>query len=184
MNAAKEAAKTATDVDYCIRCGNDAVLLEKYENENRFKCSKCSYQWAISTGTKMEKPRSKKAQKGITVRDMSRKDESKPNLFEKAKTEVSVNTPEEIKELVKVIKEGLKNKKILNFDYDSKKNGKSSRSVEPYKLEVKNNEIILWAYCLSGEGIRVFKLGSIKNISQADFTYEPKWEIVDSIKDE
>jgi len=181
IKAGVDAAKDAKDIDYCIRCGNEAILLEKYENENRFKCSKCSYHWAVAVGTELKgrKKNTGKNKSGILIRDMSKKDKEQKK---KEDTE-TVNTAEEIQEIVKVIREGFAQKKVLTFEYEAQKSGKSTRSVEPYKLEIRNNELILWAYCLTGEGIRVFKLGNIKNILQSDFTYEPKWEIVDSVKD-
>ena len=58
----------------------------------------------------------------------------------------------------------------------------TSRNVEPYKLVRNGNgDVIVYAYCLDKEGIRTFKLHNVSDLVLQDYTFTPRWDIVDQV---
>lgn len=84
-------------------------------------------------------------------------------------------------DVITMIRKAMQEKKLLQFDYPRDKD-LVSRITEPYKLALDGSKnLVLWAYCTEAEGIRIFKLDKIKNMSMQEYTYKPRWEIEDKL---
>lgn len=142
----------------CV-CGREAELKKEYPRKRIYECSFCD---AVSVVPKnsSEVSKSKKEEK------------QKEKDFTK---NVSKN------EKVNVLRKHMTNLEMIDFEYISKNGTKSSRTVEPYKLDVKNGEIYLWAFCSAGEGIRMFKLSGIRKIASSGFNYKPRYPLEDNV---
>ncbi|MBC3796340.1 helix-turn-helix transcriptional regulator [Acetobacterium tundrae] len=76
------------------------------------------------------------------------------------------------KEKFKLIKTGILDKKVLDFDYYSSYGEKSTRLMEPLKLMFKGQSWYLYGYCRLKCDYRIFKITRIRNISMKDETFE------------
>ena len=76
------------------------------------------------------------------------------------------------KEKFKLIKTGILDKKVLDFDYYSSYGEKSTRLMEPLKLMFKGQSWYLYGYCRLKCDYRIFKITRIRNISMKDATFE------------
>lgn len=177
---ATEAAKDSKDTRSCPHCGDITVLIESYTDRDTFKCNKCKSE---NTYTKAHVPSitTKKNEKKLSIiklRDVSKekekpKEEKKPEEEQKPK-------PQETGVIIPMIKKGLKERKLIQFDYFGQGGQKTTRLAEPYKLTLdKNKQPVLYAFCTDGNGIRLFKLCNIFNLTVQDFSFEARWPIED-----
>jgi len=191
-NAGKEAAKGAVDTTHCPNCGNIATLIEKHRDRATYKCTKCN---AINTFTRPptdyeRKQKSKPNQSLIVIRDKSKEGKGatkghkghEEDVSEKDTNEPKKDTKEVPKYTIDTIQKSLAHAKVLNFNYMDRNGKKSARNVEPYKIvRESNGDIILWAYCLDNNGIRRFKINSIRKIKQLSYKFEPRWPLEDKL---
>lgn len=178
----KKEAKDAPGSSTCPHCGAQTNLIEKYPDKEVYKCSECD---ATNTYT-ISPARIKKVKKSpngpnvIMVRDRSKErvKEDKPS----SPTEVEELEESPTVENLNLVRESMLQKKVVEFSYISSKGKKSARRVEPYKLTTdKKGNLVLYAYCLDGEGIRRFTLGSISKLTLSEDEYEPRWNLEDEI---
>jgi len=80
----------------------------------------------------------------------------------------------EIKEKLKKIRHALTNSLVLSFNYISKSNKQSKRSVEPYRLLLKESAWYLEGYCLERNDFRMFKLSRMIKLNITDLIFEKK----------
>ncbi|MBC3888374.1 WYL domain-containing protein [Acetobacterium paludosum] len=76
------------------------------------------------------------------------------------------------KEKFKLIKTGILDKKVLDFNYYSSYGEKSTRLIEPLKLMFKGQSWYLYGYCRLKCDYRIFKITRIRNINMKDETFE------------
>ena len=178
--AGKKAARGETNTYNCPKCGNMSTMTEKYKDRATYKCDACGElaTYTIDPGDVKKLHRTPKSPTGIIVRDKSK---------EKDATLVDTTQIEEIKGDVEgnlnIIRDGMEKRSNLMFEYKGKDGGKTLRDVEPYKLfRNKKGELVLYAYCIAGKGIRIFKLNSIKSIEVSQTEFKPRWVLEDKIK--
>jgi predicted DNA-binding transcriptional regulator YafY len=80
----------------------------------------------------------------------------------------------DLKEYLKKIHQALNESKLLHFNYLNSKGEKSLRSVEPLTLIFKGYTWYLFAFCLSKNDYRFFKLTRIKNLKKLDQKFDRK----------
>lgn len=66
------------------------------------------------------------------------------------------------------LKHAILQQSIVTFAYYNSEGGKSFRSVEPMQLYFKSNSWYLKAYCLTKQGLRLYKLSRIKTLVISD----------------
>ncbi|AIY84551.1 deoR-like helix-turn-helix domain protein [Clostridium baratii str. Sullivan] len=72
------------------------------------------------------------------------------------------------KEKISLIDEALSTKRKLSFDYNNLNGEHSSRIVEPIKLIFKNYNWYLYAYCISKDANRIFKVRRMSSLELND----------------
>lgn len=178
---AQQSASGLEDEIFCPNCGYEAKLIEIYKDRKVYKCTKCM---EISTYTILpDKPNKTNKHKGkqkeipgIIIRDRSKEKE-------KDKKEHTKEDSDPPTTMLQEIERGMESTQILSFEYVTKDGKKSMRRVEPYKItKDASGNIILYAFCLEGGGIRVFKLNGMKNIKSMEYTFKPRWPIENEIK--
>lgn len=65
------------------------------------------------------------------------------------------------------------NTKLIQLSYLDAKKNKTKRFVEPYKLTPDD----FWAFDVSKDSIRRFKVKNIKGVALTNKKYEPRWNI-------
>jgi predicted DNA-binding transcriptional regulator YafY len=198
----KELAKKELKTRKCPSCRREADAVEVKDDRIVYKCSNCG---AVNTHTMSgaeykEKPKDKKHKRSAFIlrdrseemkepSDKSDRMEGPPKSAkdgdEKEKTE---ETPKDVEEkppagqTIDNIRESMKDQRILTFEYKSAKGVKSSRAVEPYKIERnKKGEIVLWAWCQEGGGIRQFKLSGVSATEIQEYPFEPRFGVEDKL---
>lgn len=63
---------------------------------------------------------------------------------------------------------------VVTFDYYNSEGSKSFRYVEPMQLYFKSNSWYLKAFCLSKQGLRLYKLSRIKNLKISEDHFEKR----------
>lgn len=181
---AERAAEGNKEFQKCPNCPGDAKLIAKYNDRSTYKCNKCG---AECTYTKLPE-RMLESKKDSDLHAFKFRDKSKEGKVEKPKEIVKTNekVPEEkVPPAIKTVQEGMEKRKIITFNYTSKDGKQTVRNVEPYKLSKgKDGEVILYAFCLEGEGIRAFKFKGMSNVTVQSFDYEPRWPIEDKLSED
>jgi hypothetical protein len=170
----------------CPHCGAQADVTDTKEDRITYRCSGCEaiiIQTVSPVDIKTKKAQKKKRDefRAIQVRERSekKKGDKQEGPLKKEESQENRDIPSPT---VPVIQGAMKHKRVLTIEYVSSKGSKSTRSVEPYKLEKnRKGEIVLWAYCHEGEGIRQFKLKGIVAADKSDYEYEPRWPIEDRL---
>jgi len=157
----------------CPGCRGTLELSETGKDRATYVCSKCN---AICTFTSYPEKQNKDTKLGlITLRDKS------PTL-EKSNSVGNNNSVQNIEEELEIIRKAMKDLRLLMFDYLDRVKRKSTRTIEPYKLTVDGSgNPILFGYCSEAESIRMFKIRRMANISIQEFSFIPRWEILDKI---
>ena len=182
ISAGRAAARGETSTFNCPTCGSVSKMVEKYKDRATYKCNACGElsTFTINPGDVKKLHKTQKNPTGILVRDRSKENKTK-NIETKPQEKVEGN----IKENLNNIREGMKKRSNLMFEYIGKNGDKTLRDVEPYKLIVsKKGELILYAYCTVGKGIRTFKLNNIKGVEVSQTEFKPRWVLEDKIKDD
>ena len=178
--AGKAAARGELLTCDCPKCGNEAKVVEKHKDRATYKCVGCNElsTFTIAPDDVVKVPRTKKSTPGILIRDRSK--EKNTTVDENVETE---EITDNIETNLNTIREGMEKRSNLLFEYAGKDGNKTLRDVEPYKLmRNKKGELMLYAYCIAGNGIRTFKLSSIKSMSVSETEFKPRWIIEDNIK--
>lgn len=81
-------------------------------------------------------------------------------------------------EKIKVIRSAIANRRLLQIEYYSGRNGYSERTVEPYKLLFKQGYWYLFAYCTQKNDFRLFKLNRVSKLQLCDTRYEERTNYV------
>jgi hypothetical protein len=160
----------------CPECKKGKLELQDVgKDRNSYKCKSCKATVIFTGGPKQQKTDKNKRLSLLTVRDRSpqkSKDEKQDSELDPVNKAIMLHT----------IRKGMTEHTILNFEYIASDGNKSSRSVEPYKLtKNKYGEIILFAYDLEKDSIRVFKLGGMGDIEKQEYTYKPRWDVEDKL---
>jgi len=169
----------------CPACNSASIeLTEPGRDRTTFTCLKCG---SISTFTKTPqtdgapgKATTEKKQKYsmFSVR------ESVPPPSENPMTaRFNALENETIYSIIEVIRKAMADHQILSFNYSSAK-GKGFRSVEPYKLTVNGSDVVLFAHDLEGDGTRIFKLGSMSGAELQEYSFQPRHQVEDKLKDD
>ena len=72
------------------------------------------------------------------------------------------------------VKCALEENHLLSFTYSNSSNKKSSRTVEPYRMVLKEGSWYLQAYCKLREEFRIFKLNRMFEVEVMDLVFEPR----------
>ena len=189
--SAKEASEKK-----CPHCLYPMELVEQQEDRIVCKCENCGATNIFTFSpdeierAKGKKPKTKKFST-FTLRDKSQKSKKKkkPEIKEGPPKPVDPDQkPENVHEdeavqRIATIREGMQKQQVLTFEYVSSKGMRTSRAVEPYKIERnKKGEIVLWAWCQEGEGIRQFKLHGVSGVEISGYPYKPRFDVEDKLK--
>lgn len=72
------------------------------------------------------------------------------------------------------IKTALEERRLLSFEYVAHHGNKTTRTVEPYQLVLKNNHWYFQGYCHKRNEFRLFKLSRISNLKMKKETFTPR----------
>lgn len=173
----------------CLDCGASIKEVSKKENTSVYICTRCSTQITVESKKDLKNASPKSAgvsrtrtgkSGGILVRDRSKENMKKELNEKEAVQDTNQEKPKEVNQVeenLKKIQASLKETKILQFTYVDSKGNKSVRSVEPYKILTKGNNVLLYGFCLEKNEIRTFSLGSIIDLDMQQFTFQPRWPI-------
>ncbi|ANZ99416.1 transcriptional regulator [Carnobacterium divergens] len=75
---------------------------------------------------------------------------------------------------LEMIKKALHEKNNLSFDYADRYGNKTTRSVEPYQLVMKNSHWYVHGYCLKRNDFRLFRLFRMANLQLEDTFFTPR----------
>lgn len=75
---------------------------------------------------------------------------------------------------LEMIKKALHEKNNLSFDYADRYGNKTTRSVEPYQLVMKNSHWYVHGYCLKRNDFRLFRLFRMSNLQLEDTFFTPR----------
>ena len=75
---------------------------------------------------------------------------------------------------LEMIKKALHEKNNLSFDYADRYGNKTTRSVEPYQLVMKNSHWYVHGYCLKRNDFRLFRLFQMSNLQLEDTFFTPR----------
>lgn len=75
---------------------------------------------------------------------------------------------------LEMIKKALHEKNNLSFDYADRYGNKTTRSVEPYQLVMKNSHCYVHGYCLKRNDFRLFRLFRMSNLQLEDTFFTPR----------
>ena len=74
--------------------------------------------------------------------------------------------------IIQIVQMALNDRRLLSFQYSDRMQNKSGRTVEPYRLILKNMSWYLEGYCLDRQDFRVFKLSRVSGVSLLDEQYD------------
>jgi len=170
------AAKKAREINkkLCPGCSTELTFVEATSDRDTFLCSKCDN--IISFGKfidHLQKQTNDKKLNLITIRERpAEQPEHTPQSVENSNK--SIDT----------VRDAMEHLSVISFSYRGSKGGApTSRSVEPYKLTSNSTgEIILYAYDLEAGSIRIFKLRNSADMQKTEYTFKPRWDVVDKLK--
>ncbi|WP_366290370.1 YafY family protein [Paenibacillus sp. AN1007] len=71
------------------------------------------------------------------------------------------------------LREGIMNSQVVQFDYINAKNERSTRSIEPVRLQFKYRSWYVYGYCRSRQDFREFRLSRMLNVHLTNRAFEP-----------
>lgn len=156
----------------CPSCGGTMKVIEPGKDRDTLVCTKCGDVHTFTLAPQMAKP-PKSPFSTLTLRDKSDK-KSNPSYVEPVEHQSDSLT---------IIREGMDKQRLLSFTYISSRGEKTARQVEPYKLtRDAKGDLVLFAYDVEANGIKVFKLGGIGNLNMQEYEYKPRWNVEDKLK--
>lgn len=177
---AKKQAEEFEQARECPECGGNLKLTEQGKDRNTYWCEKCNATSSFTNGPQRTKtePRTKKMG-AITLRDKSTQ-----RNYTKEKLAPIYQKNEKAPENLETIREAMGDSNIISFEYHAEDGNKSTRNVEPYKISRDSfGNVVLYAYDLEKDGIRVFKLKNVAEINKQPYAYTPRWDVEDKLKD-
>lgn len=75
---------------------------------------------------------------------------------------------------LKIIKTALQESRLLSFEYVAHRGERTTRTVEPYQLVLKNNHWYFQGYCYKRNDFRLFRLSRISNLQIEKETFIPR----------
>lgn len=75
---------------------------------------------------------------------------------------------------IEEIRTALISSKLISFNYSSQNGAKSHRTIEPYRLVLKNSNWYLQGYCTNRKDYRTFKLSRISSLELLEQTFIPR----------
>ncbi|MGL4694812.1 helix-turn-helix transcriptional regulator [Enterococcus larvae] len=75
---------------------------------------------------------------------------------------------------IDLIQQALDNHTVLSIEYENRAGHYSMRTIEPYRMILKESSWYVQAFCLSKQEFRIFKLSRMKNIQQTDTPFEQR----------
>jgi len=75
---------------------------------------------------------------------------------------------------LKTIKTALQKQKLLSFDYSDRYSNVSARTIEPYRLVLKDSHWYIHGYCLERQDFRLFKLSRTSNLRILEDAFIPR----------
>lgn len=175
----EEKAKSSPGTSTCPSCGKPSDLIEKYDDRDVYKCTGCgaTNTFTVSPAKMKKVKKSKEGPNYIVVRDKSKEKKQKESV-----TVVEEIEEPDVMETVSTLRESMLEKKVIEFDYVAVSGKESSRKVEPYKLSRdRHGNVILYAYCVKGKGIRRFNLRGMTFLNISDEEYVPRWKMEDEL---
>ena len=162
----------------CPHCREELTLAEIGKDRDMYLCAKCG---DVATFTRLpfEEPKTKKLNT-LTLRDRTTK---AYKHCESANKAASKNVPKEVNSVLKKIRKGMKESVVIGFDYEDTGGKVTERIVEPYKLTIKGGNIVLFGYDIEVQGIRIFKLCNIASVADQPYSFKPRWDVEDYLKD-
>ncbi len=99
--------------------------------------------------------------------------------FELKSNQITIdNTPwfgnESLKLNIQVIKTAINENKFISFNYFDRLGNKSLRTIEPYRLVLKNSDWYIQGYCTVRNDFRIFKISNISNLELLDEIFIPR----------
>lgn len=76
--------------------------------------------------------------------------------------------------VIRIIQTAMDSHRLLGFQYSDRIQNKSARTIEPYRLILKNISWYVEGYCLDQQDYRGFKLSRMSSASLLDGVYEPR----------
>lgn len=159
---------------HCPSCGGHLIASKSLNNEPSSKCQSCGAEVSVTQGGPSKGP--PRATGGIIVRDMSG---TKGKKQSSAGAKPATVSPADVSATTKLIRQAMTEKKVLSFSYRDAVGNVTFRQVEPYKLEVRNGQLVLFGFCLEKGAIRTFNISSMFLGKLETYTYEPKWPVED-----
>lgn len=160
----------------CPGCSAELSFVESTADRDTFICNKCDN--VISFGKSIDKLNKKTNDKKlnlITVRE-------KPSEKSTKGTNQTVDILA-VAGYVGTVREAMDSCSVLSFLYTGSRGiDDVPRSVEPYKLTASaSGEVLLYGYDLDANSIRLFKLGGMVDMQKTEYTYVPRWDIIDKL---
>ena len=160
---------------HCPSCGGHLFDSRGLNGEIRSKCQACGAEVSATQTVPSHGP--PKATKGVILRDMSGTNKSKKQPANAVKP--PGGRPADAPATVGLIKQAMQEKKVFSFSYLDASGNATFRTVEPYKLEVKNGKLVLFGYDVEKDAIRAFNLGGVSGCQLQDYNFKPKWPVED-----
>ena len=75
---------------------------------------------------------------------------------------------------MEIIKTSILESKLLSFEYADRHGNKTTRTVEPYQLVLKNSHWYMQVYCLTRNDFRLFKISRISSLQMKEESFIPR----------
>lgn len=168
----------------CPSCGGHLFESGNKDGKMTSKCQACSAEVTVTCSTVPQKAAMPKASKGgIIIRDRSNERRKEAPITAAAKAATSPPTSSDSLADLKLVRQALKDKKLLSFSYTDGKGSTSYRIVEPYKLALNKGVIVVYGFCLEKAGIRTFTFSSMSGFKLQASGFEPRWPLEDLLPD-
>jgi len=79
-----------------------------------------------------------------------------------------------IQPYLEIIKTALQKSRLLSFEYIAHHGNKTSRTVEPYQLVLKNSHWYFYGHCYERNDFRLFRLSRMSTLQMQEETFEPR----------
>lgn len=162
----------------CPRCSTAMRVSNAGKDRVEYFCDKCNNTATFTVGPRSTAPMENTTQMGsITLRDRSTTKGYKRN-------DPDYRPTRDVTASLDVLRDSMKKKVVVSFQYTAVDGTTSVRSVEPYKLTLQGGAPVLYAYDIDVGSIRVFKLESVDAIESQTFTFKPRWSMEDKLSKE
>lgn len=143
-------------MDFCPLCYSTGNEIKRTPQYIQYQCESCNNKWNVNPAYE-EKIKKSPA---VLIRDKS------ASVMVRDKSGTTGSKPADPK-IQQIIEDAINKKQLVQFDY-TKFDTIENRLVQPYRLEVRKGELSLFCFDLDHDGIRIFKLSSMTNVSSQD----------------